>query len=154
MTQTQISIIRALQDGLELSEEPFAQVAQRAGVCLEDLLAQLEEWRADGTIRRFGAILRHRRAGYESNAMGVWDVPEDKIESFASAAGVQRSVSHCYQRPRFDDFPYNLYTMIHGKCREDCEAVARDIAHQTGVSAYTLLYTTAEFKKSSPIYFP
>lgn len=154
MTDTQIRIIRAIQGGIGLSQEPFGEIAERAGVSLEELLAQLRQWRADGTIRRFGAILKHHNAGYEANAMVAWDVPEETIESFAKAAGSFRSVSHCYQRPKFDGFDYNLYTMIHGKRKEDCEAAARAIAEKTGIPSYKMLYTTAEFKKSSPVYFP
>ena len=121
---------------------------------LEELLTQLREWLSDGTIRRFGAILKHNNAGYEANAMVAWNVPEEAIESFAKAAGSFRSVSHCYQRPKFDGFDYNLYTMIHGKRKEDCEAAARAIAEKAGILSYKMLYTTAEFKKSSPVYFP
>lgn len=154
MTDKQIRIIRAIQSGIGLSQEPFGEIAEQAGVSLEELLAQLRQWRADGTIRRFGAILKHHNAGYEANAMVAWDVPEETIESFAKTAGSFRSVSHCYQRPRFDGFDYNIYTMIHGKRREDCEATARAIAEKTGILSYRMLYTTAEFKKSSPVYFP
>ena len=153
MTETQIRIIKALQDGLPLSPEPFKEIAGKAGVSEEELLAQIRAWKEDGTIRRFGAILRHREAGYTVNAMGVWNVPDNRIEDFARVAIAIPAVSHCYQRPRFGGFLYNLYTMTHGKSRADCESAARQIAEQTGIAEYTLLYTTAEFKKSSPVYF-
>ncbi len=154
MTDLQIAIVRALDDGLSVSEEPFREVADRAGVSVEDLLVQIEAWKKDGTIRRFGAILRHQRAGYSVNAMAVWNVPDDKTEDFGRVAAAISCVSHCYQRPRFEGFDYNLYTMIHGASREDCESTARRISEQTGVVGYKLLYTTAEFKKSSAVYFP
>lgn len=153
MNETQIRIIRAIQGGLSLTEEPFDEIAEKAGVSVEELLAQLREWQADGTIRRFGAILKHHNAGYDANAMVAWNVPEDGVEAFAEVATSLRSVSHCYERPRFEGFGYNLYTMIHGKCKEDCEEAARGIAEETGVRDYRMLYTTAEFKKSSPVYF-
>ncbi|OFX13106.1 MAG: transcriptional regulator [Armatimonadetes bacterium RBG_16_58_9] len=154
MTDARIGIIRALRDGIPLSDTPFEEVARQAGISLDDLLRQLRQWQSDGTIRRFGAILRHHQAGYEANAMVVWDVPDDRIEHFAEAAVSFRNVSHCYQRPRFAGLPYNLYTMIHGLSRDDCEAVARSIADKSDIREYALLYTTAEFKKSSPVYFP
>jgi DNA-binding Lrp family transcriptional regulator len=153
MNETQIRIIKALQDGLPLSEEPFLEVARKAGVSQEDLLTQLRVWKEDGTIRRFGAMLRHRQAGYTANAMGVWNVPDARIEAFGQAAAGFRAVSHCYRRPRFEGFRYNLYTMIHGRSKEECEEVARRISAETGITDYRLLYTTAEFKKSSPAYF-
>lgn len=153
MTEIQIRIIRALQEGLPLCEEPFAEIARRAGISQDDLLTQLQAWKDDGTIRRFGAILRHHQAGYSANAMGVWNVPDAQVESFGQTAASFKSVSHCYQRPRFGSFGYNLYTMIHGRSKEECEAAARKISEETGITEYKLLYTTAEFKKSSPVYF-
>lgn len=142
-----------MQDGLPVSDEPFEDIARQVGISLDDLLEQLRQWQSDGTIRRFGAILRHHRAGYDANTMVAWDVPNDQIESFAAAAVSFQNVSHCYQRPRFAGFQYNLYTMVHGKCRNDCETIVRSIADQTGIRSYALLHTTAEFKKSSPVYF-
>ena len=153
MTDRQIAMVRALQDGLPLSEDPFREVAEKAGVPCEELLAQVEAWKKDGAIRRFGAILSHHRAGYSANAMAAWNVPDGQVEDFGRAAANCTSVSHCYQRPRFEGFDYNLYTMIHGRSREDCEEAAREIAERTGIADYALLYTTVEFKKSSPVYF-
>lgn len=153
MTDTQIEIIKALKNGLPLSMEPYEEIAQQAGISTEKLLEQLQQWKADGTIRRFGAILRHHRAGYDANTMVVWDVSDDQVERFAEVAVSFKNVSHCYKRPRFGGFPYNLYTMIHGKCKDDCRAIAQSIADQTGTCDYSMLDTTAEFKKSSPVYF-
>jgi len=152
MTETQIEIIKALQGGLPLSDEPFLEAAQKAGVPQDELLAQLRAWKDDGTIRRFGAMVRHHPAGYSVNAMGVWNVPDDRVEEFGRTAAASGAVSHCYQRPRFAGFRHNLYTMIHGKSREDCEEAARQISEQTGIADYELLYTTREFKKASPVY--
>ena len=153
MTDAQISIIRALSEGLPLTERPFDDVARRAGLSLDELLEQLREWQLAGTIRRFGAMLRHQRAGYEANTMVVWNVPDDRIEGFAEIAVSFNNVSHCYQRPPFAGFDYNLYTMVHGKSRDECEDVAKSIAEKSGVREHALLYTTAEFKKTSPAYF-
>ncbi len=147
MTEEQIDIIRAIQEGITLSEEPFAEAAKKAGDSAERLIEQIRIW------LEFGAAVRHLRAGFTTNAMAVWDVPDDRIETFAEAATSYKEISHCYQRPRFEGFPYNIYTMIHGKTREDCEATARKIAAKTGIQNHKMLYTTVEFKKSSPIYF-
>lgn len=153
MTDEQIGIIKALQDSLEVCKRPFDDIAHRAGVSVDDLLAQIRQWQSAGTIRRFGAILRHHRAGYEANAMVVWNVPDNQIDDFAAIATGVKNVSHCYQRPRFPGFEYNIYTMIHGKSRDDCEAAALGISRLSGIEDYQMLYTTAEFKKSSPVYF-
>jgi DNA-binding Lrp family transcriptional regulator len=153
MDKLQRSIVRAFRAGLPVSEEPFRAIADEAGLSVDELLAQLEAWKTDGTIRRFGAILRHRQAGYSVNAMGAWNVPDDRAEEFGLVAAEMTSVSHCYQRPRFEGFPYNIYTMIHGRSRQECEAAAQEISRRTGIADYDLLYTTAEFKKSTPVYF-
>lgn len=153
MTDTQIRIIRALQDGIDLCERPFDEIARQVGVPVADLLDQIRQWQSDGTIRRFGAILRHHRAGYEANAMVVWNVPENQIDDFAAIATSVKNVSHCYQRPAFAGFEYNLYTMIHGRSRDDCEAAALGMSKLSGINDYKMLYTTAEFKKTSPVYF-
>jgi DNA-binding Lrp family transcriptional regulator len=153
MDEKQIKIIRVLQGGLPLSAEPFKEAASRAGVTEDELLDQVRQWKVDGTIRRLGAILKHQKAGYSANAMGVWNVSDEQVESFAEIATASSAVSHCYQRPRFGGFRFNIYTMIHGRSRDECENTARLISEQTGISDYDLLYTTAEFKKSSPVYF-
>jgi len=153
MTDTQIKIIKALQNGLPISKEPFEDIAQQAGISTDELLTQLQQWKADGTIRRFGAILRHHRAGYDANTMVVWDVPDDRVEDFAAVATSFKNVSHCYKRPRFAGFCFNLYTMVHGKCKEDCLTIAQSISDQTAICNYAMLDTTMEFKKSSPVYF-
>ena len=153
MTEVQMRIVKALRGGLPVSAQPFDEIAEKAGVSREELLAQLRTWKKDGTIRRFGAFLRHNLAGYTVNAMAVWDVPEAQVEHFGQRAAASQAVSHCYERPRFDGFEYNLYTMIHGKSTEDCEAAAKEIRDRTGITRCALLYTTAEFKKSSPVYF-
>jgi len=153
MTEEQIAIIKALQEGIAICEEPFDEAAKKAGVSAERVIEQIRMWCEDGVIRRFGAIIRHRRAGFVANAMAVWDVPDDCIETFADAAASHQEVSHCYQRPRFEGFPYNIYTMIHGRKKEDCEHIANEISEKTGITNFRLLYTAAEHKKTSPLYF-
>ena len=153
MTETQIRIINSIQDGLPLSRDPFAEIANEVGISEEQLLAQLNAWKAGGTIRRFGAILHHHQAGYSVNAMGIWNAPDEQVEEFGRTAASARAVSHCYERPRFGGFRYNVYTMIHGRSRKECESAAKEISAETGITDYRLLYTTAEFKKTSPSYF-
>ncbi|MDI6828012.1 MAG: Lrp/AsnC family transcriptional regulator [Armatimonadota bacterium] len=153
MNETQKKIVRAFENGLPVLKEPFKAMAESIGITEEELILQLRAWKADGTIRRFGALVRHHQAGFQTNAMGVWNVPDTQIENFANVAVQFHEVSHCYQRPRFQGFPFNIYTMIHGREKKDCENVAQAISMKTGVEDYLLLYTTAEFKKSSPLFF-
>ncbi|MDH7480759.1 MAG: Lrp/AsnC family transcriptional regulator [Armatimonadota bacterium] len=152
MNEKQKSIVRVFNNGLPVEKEPFKTVSEAIGITEEELLSQLKAWKSDGTIRRFGALVRHHQAGFQANAMGVWNVPDTLVESFAGIATRYREVSHCYQRPRLPDFPYNIYTMIHGRTEEDCEKIAQAISEETRVEDYILLYTIAEFKKSSPCF--
>lgn len=154
ITDDQIRIVRALRDGLPLSAEPFGEIAEKAEVSEQELLEQLRAWKDNGTIRRFGAILRHHRAGFTVNAMAVWNVQDERIEEFGRVASSPCCVSHCYERERFPTFRFNIYTMIHGESAAEVEATAKEISDKTGVTDYQLLYTTTEFKKSNPVYFP
>jgi DNA-binding Lrp family transcriptional regulator len=104
-------------------------------------------------IRRFGAILRHQQAGYRGNAMAVWKVEEDQILRVSRLVVAFSAVSHCYLRAPVPEWPYNLYTMIHGRDEEDCRRIAGEIAGKTGVRNYRLLFSKREHKKSSMTYF-
>jgi glutamate-1-semialdehyde 2,1-aminomutase len=145
--------IRELQEHIDLVPEPFADVAERLGVSQEEVLAWLQEAKAAGWLRRFAAILHQRQAGYVANGMVAWRVPEDGIEKAAAVASSLPQVSHCYQRLTYPDWPYNLFTMIHAKSKENCQAIAREISEKTGVSDYVILFSTKEYKKAPLKYF-
>lgn len=153
MDDAEIRMIRRLQFGLPLTPEPFADLADELSVSEETLLGFIRAWQANGVIRRFGAVLGHSAAGFRANAMGVWNVPDDRVDEFGRLASSRDSISHCYRRPVFEGFPFNVYTMIHGRSREECEEVARTLSQETGISHYELLFTTAEYKKTAPMYF-
>ncbi|MBI3744315.1 MAG: Lrp/AsnC family transcriptional regulator, partial [Chloroflexi bacterium] len=95
----------------------------------------------------------HRRAGFKANAMAVWLVPPDKAPQVGDAMARSPHVSHCYQRPVYNDWPYSHFTMLHATSREQCENIAKEIAKDTGVSEYLMLYSTREFKKTRVRYF-
>jgi DNA-binding Lrp family transcriptional regulator len=149
-------LIRVTQEGLPLVEEPFAQQAQQAGIPQDQLLAWLCEMEAMGYMRRFAVILRHHHAGFTDNGMLTWCVPEEKIEEAGRAAAAFPQVSHCYQRPMYPDWPYNLFTMVHARSRENCEHIANQIAETLkpfGVTQRAVLYTLKEYKKTRVKYF-
>jgi glutamate-1-semialdehyde 2,1-aminomutase len=122
-------------------------------VSQEEVLAWLQEAKAAGWLRRFAAVLHHRQAGYVANGMVAWRVPDDSIESVATFAASLPQVSHCYQRLTYPDWPYNLFTMIHAKSKESCQALAQKISQETGISDYVILVSTKEYKKARPKYF-
>jgi len=146
-------VIKAFQGDMPVCKEPFKVVADRMGVSEEDLLACLNKMKSDNRIRRFGAVLRHQDIGFKYNGMGIWNVPEDKVTAASEVMVACREVSHCYERPRFPDWRYNMYTMIHAKSREECEEIARGISEKTGIKDYDILASTREFKKSSVEYY-
>jgi DNA-binding Lrp family transcriptional regulator len=151
---TEIPVVRVLQEDLPLVPRPFAGAAERLGLGEEALLAQARELQAAGILRRFGAVLRHRRAGYTANGMACWVTPEAQIEAAGRLAATFPQVSHCYQRPAYPPrWPYNLFTMIHGQTKAEVEAVVAQIAQETGIEQYEVLYSTREFKKERVKYF-
>jgi DNA-binding Lrp family transcriptional regulator len=146
-------LLGQIQGDLPLSLTPFAQVARNAGWKEKVLLRRVRGFVRRGVIRRFGAILRHQKAGYEGNAMAVWKVPEEKVPSVGQAMVSFPAVSHCYLRPPFPDWPFNLYTMVHGKSGKDCWRIAQEISQKTGIKDFRLLFSKREHKKSSMTYF-
>ena len=116
--------------------------------------ASTRTWTADGVIRRFGAAIKHHKTGFTSNAMGVWDCPDEAaVERAGEIMAGFAEVSHVYQRPRAATWPHDLYTMIHGRSPQECEEVAERIRAATGLPPARLLYSVREFKKSSMRYF-
>ncbi len=140
-------IIRETQYDLPVVSEPFAGVIERLGITYEELFDTLNHLKDAGVMRRFAGILNHRKAGFNANAMVVWDVDEKEGESIGKRAAEFSAVSHCYLRPKYENWPYNLFTMVHGKTTEETngiiEAIAAEIAHKDKRP----LYSTREFKK-------
>jgi DNA-binding Lrp family transcriptional regulator len=148
-----IAAIRALQGDLRSVPEPFAGPAERAGLTVPELLARAEEFQATGQMRRFAAVLYHRSAGFVYNGMGVWKVPDERVDDIGQLMAAYRGVSHCYQRPTYPDWPYNLFSMTHGRTKQECEDVLDAIAAETGLDERIVLYSTKEWKKTRLVYF-
>jgi DNA-binding Lrp family transcriptional regulator len=155
VTPAQIAFIREMQKDLVLEPEPFRRACKALGVDFDELAAMSEQLKAQGRMRRFSAVLNHRRAGFAANAMGVWAADPNRADF--DAIGQQmagfRAVSHCYRRPSYPDWPYTLFTMVHGRTPAECEAVLARISRQTGVTDYRALYSTQEWKKTRVVYF-
>ncbi len=153
LTDFDIALVRVLQEDLDLVPEPFARAAEEVGVSQEQLLDEALRLQRQGHLRRFAAILRHRVAGYTANGMAVWAVPEDVVNEIGSQMASFRAVSHCYRRPTYPDWPYNVFTMIHARSRAECEATAQAIGEATGIKDRAMLYSTTEYKKIRLRYF-
>ena len=146
-------IIARLQGDLPLQAEPFAAIAAEVGISESELLEKLEAYLAAGVMRRLGTILRHHQAGYSANAMVGWAVPAELVETAGQVMATFSAASHVYLRPTYPDWPYNLFTMLHGKAPDELEKTAAEISERTGITAYKLLYSTREFKKTSMKYY-
>ena len=148
-----IAVIRALQGEMPVVPEPYAAAAAEVGLTQERFLDHLAGMQERGLLRRVAAILYHRRAGFSANGMGVWKVPDEEIFDIGRRMAAFRGVSHCYQRPTYPDWPYSVFTMAHGRSKEECDAVLDAIAEQTGIEERATLYSSTEFKKIRLLYF-
>ncbi|NLX58283.1 MAG: Lrp/AsnC family transcriptional regulator [Phycisphaerae bacterium] len=146
-------LIRALQDGLPHTAAPYAEAARRCGLSEDEVLQRLRAMKADGRLRRMAAIVNQRHVGLQGNVLAVWSVPDDRADAVGAALAAHAEVTHAYRRPRGTQWPYALYTMIHGPSDEACAALAAQWAEALGVTDYLLLPTVREFKKSAPVYF-
>ncbi|MGQ9525065.1 MAG: siroheme decarboxylase subunit beta [Armatimonadota bacterium] len=153
LVREEIWAVRVLQDDLPTLIRPFEALAERVGLTEAALLHTAQDLLARGVMRRFAAVLHHRRAGYTANAMTAWVVPEDKVEEVGPVMASFTAVTHCYQRLTAPDWPYSVFTMIHGRTAEECSAVVEAIARETGITEYALLYSTKEYKKVRVRYF-
>ena len=145
--------VRELQKDLEIIDRPFLKSAETLGITEEQLFEKSRYYESIGVIRRFAAILRHRDVGFVANGMIVWKVPEEKIDEVGAKLGAFPQVSHCYQRPSYPDWPYNVFSMIHCKSHDEAGDVAKTIQDQINVAEYTILFSEREFKKTRVQYF-
>jgi siroheme decarboxylase len=152
-TELDVAVIRSLQGDMPVIPEPYAPAAAEVGISQDELLAQLESMRDRKALRRVAAILYHRRAGFSANGMGVWAVPEERIMEVAPLMASFRGISHCYQRPTYEDWHYSVFTMAHGRSKEECDAILDSIAEESGIDDRRTLYSSTEFKKIRLLYF-
>ena len=153
ITDFEIEVIRELQEDVELTPRPFSPMAERLGIPLQELFDIADSLQERSLMRRFSAVLHHRRAGFSSNAMAVWKVPSERAIEVGNIMAQSRWVTHCYERPTFPDWPYTHFTMIHATSQDTCEDVAAGLSEATGISEYQLLYSTREYKKTRVRYF-
>jgi len=147
------AVIRATQGPMDPVPEPFAAPAAELGMPVPALLEHMQSMRERRALRRVAAILFHRRAGFSANGMGVWKVPDDQIVEIGPRMASFRGISHCYQRPTYADWPYSVFTMAHGRSKEECDAILDSIAADTGIEDRRTLYSSTEFKKIRMLYF-
>ncbi len=150
-----VAVIRALQGPMEPVRRPYDAAAAEVGMSVGDFLAHLAGMVDRRLLRRVAAILFHRRAGFSANGMGVWRVPEEEIMETGLRMSAFRGISHCYQRPTYPDWPYSVFTMAHGRSKEECDAILDSIAEECGIAEpdRATLYSSTEYKKIRLRYF-
>jgi len=146
-TQENIRIVRCIQEDLPLAERPFMVWAEGLDMTEAELLGLIDEWIARGFMRRFAAVLNHRQAGFNANGMVVWSCPEDQVDEKGRILASYAEVSHCYHRPAYPVWPYNLYAMVHGRTMDECRKIAEKLGDAIRLRDYRILFSTREFKK-------
>jgi DNA-binding Lrp family transcriptional regulator len=153
LTERDKEFIRELQKDLAVVPEPFRELADNLGITTEDLFVKAKEYESIGIMRRFAAILRHRDAGFVANGMVVWHVPEDKIDEVGFRLAAFPQVSHCYRRPVYPDWRFNLFSMVHARSLAAAEKMAAEMSETIGIKDYKILFSSREFKKERVKYF-
>ena len=145
-------IIKELQEDIPICSRPYEFIAEKLCISEEEVISRIQELIERGIIRRFGAILNHRRVGISANAMVVWEIPNESVKDVGNIMASFIEVTHCYQRPTFTGWPYNMFTMVHANTRKDCEEIVNSISKEININKYEILYSIEELKKTSMIY--
>jgi DNA-binding Lrp family transcriptional regulator len=153
ITERDKEFVRELQKDLQVVKEPFREMAENLGITTQQLFGKAREYESIGLMRRFAAILRHRDAGFVANGMVVWHVPEDRVDDVGFKLAAYPQVSHCYRRPIYPDWQYNVFSMIHARTMDAAEKMAVEMSEMIGVSDYKILFSSREFKKERVKYF-
>ena len=148
MDDNDTQLLKSIQDGIPITPRPFKEIADRLGLSEEQVIARIGQLHQDGVIRRFGASVGHRAIGFTANAMCTWNVPDNRVEDVGAIMAGFPEVTHCYERPRRNGWPYNLFTMVHAYTRDECRKVAKQISSATGIEDYNILFSEKEFKKT------
>ena len=148
-----LSYVRVLQQDLPLEPTPFQGWAESLGVSQEEMFAKTKDLEASGVMRRFAAVLRHQKAGFVANGMICWRIPDERLPDLGYRLASYPQVSHCYHRPVYPDWPYNVFSIVHALSREGCEEIARRMSQEIGVDDYVILYSTKEYKKKRVRYY-
>ena len=153
LTEKDKEFVRELQKDLKIMPEPFKELADTLGITTSQLFEKIKEYEDIGVMRRFAAILRHRDAGFTANGMVVWKVPDLKIDEVGNKLAAFPQVSHCYRRPVYPDWQFNLFSMVHARTIEAAEKIAMQMSESIGIKDYRILFSSREFKKERVKYF-
>jgi len=153
LTELEKKIIASIQGDIPVISRPYLEISKKLKISEETLLKTLKDLCDRGVIRRFGATIRHQKSGFAANAMVAWIVDEKRVEKVGEKMSSFKEVSHCYRRNPTDEWPYNLYTMVHANSEDACREIARTMSSEIRVENYKLLFSQRELKKTSMKYF-
>jgi len=147
-------VIRAMQGEFPITKEPYKELAKTAGIDEDEFLTRVKRLKETGAIRKMGAVLKHREVGFTANVLCAWEIPAENLDATAKNMSLNKSVTHCYDRNTAPGWNYNLYTMIHGQSKEECENIVKKLKIENNVKKEpVLLYSKKEWKKASMKYF-
>lgn len=149
MDDVDLQLLKLAQDGFELTERPYRALGERLGISEEEVMTRLENLQQEGVVRRIAATIGHRALGIIANAMIVWKVPAERVQEAGETFAAAEEVTHCYERAAAPDWPYNLYTMVHSRSREECLRIADLLSQASGIKEYHVLFSEKEYKKTS-----
>ena len=152
-TETEQRILALAGTDLPDGPEPYKTIAEAAGTDEQTVLDLLSSLKKKGVIRRFGATLRHQKAGYGHNAMVAWRVPEERGDEVGEIFSARPEISHCYIRRTYPEWTYNFYTMIHGERPGHAQEVVAELEKATGITDNCTLDSIKELKKTTMVYF-
>jgi len=149
MDEKDYELLKLAQDGVALTARPYRKMAEALNITEQEVIDRLLAMQADGIVRRFAATIGHRALGIVANAMIAWKADEQSLERAGELFAAAEEVTHCYERAVTPDWPYNLYTMVHSKNREECLRIAERLSRQSGIREYRVLFSVREYKKTS-----
>lgn len=155
LAERDVDLIAEIQTGLPLTPNPYAEIGQRIGLSEAEVIERLQRLLQAGAIKRFGVVVRHHEIGYRANAMTVWNIPDEKVSELGECMGQFEFVTLCYRRPRrLPDWPYNLFTMVHGRDRDEVLSNIKQMAERCGLASiqYEVLFSKRRFKQRGAIY--
>jgi DNA-binding Lrp family transcriptional regulator len=152
LSDIETRVLAVLQEGFPISRGPFKDMAEKAGIDTEQLISILEDWKRQGKLRRKGAIVNHQKVGFSAAVLVAWQVKSDSAEQIGTILAGFTEVSHAYERQTTENWPYNIYTMVHGKDVQDIKQTVKSMSQACGISTYRVLATEKELKKAPPIY--
>ena len=153
LTDAEVEFVRLLQKDLPLQPRPFDVVAKNSGGSADEIITHAKEFFRTQRMRKFAATVVPRKGAFSATVMGVWSVPEKKVEAVGAQLAQHRAVSQCFLRPTYDDWPYNVFTTVHGRSVDECEAILKELSDQSGIHEMRALFPTKEFKRTRIDFF-